>query len=204
MENSKKITSDFINSLYSYLPSEASSDIDNQLSMILEDILELLNAYMIDDSLLNIDSNEFSSRVQSYNIAQILEFSQFGSKLSFINEINKLFELEILFWEKKYIDNDSVLEKIKEFKDSNDYLEILNIFKVYSSRCEDLAILTNKMLNLLQYDKNQEVLKLKTKNPSLESFFKSLDNSPKLLNEFKLYIPHLKNSKIELLNDMIS
>lgn len=204
MENSKKITSDFINSLYSYLPSEASSDIDNQLSMILEDILELLNAYMIDDSLLNIDSNEFSSRVQSYNIAQILEFSQFGSKLSFINEINKLFELEILFWEKKYIDNDSVLEKIKEFKDSNDYLEILNIFKVYSSRCKDLAILTNKMLNLLEYDKNQEVLKLKTKNPSLESFFKSLDNSPKLLNEFKLYIPHLKNSKIELLNDMIS
>ena len=203
MENSKKIVSDFIIKLYSHLPNEASSDMDNQLSMVLEDISELLSTYMVDDSLLNINSSEFSLKVQSYNLAQILEFSQYGSKLAFLNDINQLFDLEILFWEKKYLDNELIVDKIKEFKNSSEYLDILNIFKTYSDRCEDLAILTNKMLNLLEYEKNQEILKLNTRNPSLESFFKGLENSPKLSNEFKLYIQHLKNSKIELLNDMI-
>ena len=203
MENSKKIVSDFIIKLYSHLPTEASSDMDNQLSMVLEDISELLSTYMVDDSLININSSEFSSRVQNYNLAQILEFSQYGSKLAFLNDINQLFDLEILFWEKKYLDDDVIVDKIKEFRNSREYLDILSIFKTYSDRCEDLAILTNKMLNLLEYERNQEILKLNTRNPSLESFFKGLKNSPKLSNEFKLYIQHLKNSKIELLNDMI-
>lgn len=203
MENTKKHLIDILKEIHSGDKIDPSIvEFDNQLESLLEDVREVYSDYRVEDSLIGVDARKFRETIFNYNIAGIYDFSNRGAKPELLMELEDLIVSEIQFLNKKHMELDSNFEVIK-LDDLTSYKEYSSSIRDYIDRCEDVSILTNKILNLLEAGYTQKELDLSTSNPRMSEFFLSLKKSDRLNKEFSLYINSIKNKKNELLDELL-